>query len=103
MLQTLILDQDIHLRARRLVLLDDQHPHGPVLAEHALQVLLIGYFGVVADRRIDHRDQMVPNLILRVVGHHVPPLQVVCEEHLEVGVLGVVQPHVDVVVVRAGV
>ena len=71
-LESLVLDQDVHLRTRRLVLFDAEGSDCPKFPENRVKVLLICVLWVVPHRRVDHRYQVVLDLVLGVVGHHIP-------------------------------
>lgn len=68
-----------------------------------MEILLIGVLGVVANRGVQDRDEMLLDFVEGVVADHVEAFKMVSEEYLEVGVVSLVEGSVDVVVVGTGV
>lgn len=68
-----------------------------------MEILFVGVLGVVADGGVEDGDEVVFVFVGGVVADYVEAFEVVGEEDFEVGVVGVVEGGVDVVVVRAGV
>jgi hypothetical protein len=98
-----VLDQHVGALRGQFVAFDFQIPDVSEAGEEGGEVLFVGELGVVADGGVEDGDEVLLDLVERVVADDVEALEVVSEEDLEVVVVGLVERGVDVVVVRAGV
>lgn len=65
--------------------------------------MLIDVLWIVPDGGIEYGYEMFLDLIEGVIADHVEPFEMVCEEDLEVVVVGLVQGSVDIVVICTGI
>ena len=65
--------------------------------------MLIRELGVIPYASIQNGYQMLLDLVERVIADYIEAFEVICEEDLEVVVMGLMQGSIDVVVICTGV
>ena len=65
--------------------------------------MLIRELGVIPYASIQNGYQMLLDLVERVIADYIEAFEVICEEDLEVVVMGLMQGSIDVMVICAGI